>query len=144
MLETVVLKRIEKTHSTVLYGIIPQLLPDQGQVCGLESKFIKPLKNYSNCKITVKLQSFVSLLLLYFSLILLLILILLVRFFRTQFPHIPCEYLPYNYDALRDLITFAQFKKNVKNTQWVFFTFFKLYKQYQIAQNITTDFIRRK
>ena len=58
MLETVVLKRIEKTHSTVLYGIIPKLLPDQGQVCGLESKFIKPLKNYSNCTITVRLQSF--------------------------------------------------------------------------------------
>ena len=53
------------------------------------------------------------------------------------------------WDALRDLIPFAQFKKREKDT-WrsvtfsikshtpplVFFTFFKLYKWYQIAQSI--------
>ena len=51
--------------------------------------------------------------------------------------------------ALRDLLAFAQFKKHEKhpwrsvtftksNTPpWVFFMFFKLYKWYQIAQNIT-------
>ena len=59
-------------------------------------------------------------------------------------------------DILCDLISFVQFKKREKhpwrsvtfskvagyfiksNTpQWVFFTFFKLYKWYQIAQSIT-------
>ena len=58
-------------------------------------------------------------------------------------------------DALRDLVPFVQFKKNVKNTHgrvlilaklqaskintppWVLFTFFKLYKWYQIAQRTT-------
>ena len=57
-------------------------------------------------------------------------------------------------DVLRDLVPFVQFK-NVKNTHggvllwvklqattsntppWMFFTFFKLYKWYQIAQGIT-------
>ena len=49
-------------------------------------------------------------------------------------------------DALRDLVTFVQFKKFLacnfakSNTSpWVFFTFFKLYNWYQIAQNITYD-----
>ena len=50
--------------------------------------------------------------------------------------------------VLRDLVLFEQFN-NVKNTHagvlllgksdtppWVFFTFFKLYSWYQIAQNI--------
>ena len=46
-------------------------------------------------------------------------------------------------DALHDLVSFVQFKKREKHpcrrsdTPWVFFTFFKLYKWYQIAQNIT-------
>ena len=52
-------------------------------------------------------------------------------------------------DALRDLVSFVQFYKNVKNTHggvllfksnippWVLFTFFILYKWYQITQNIT-------
>ena len=49
-------------------------------------------------------------------------------------------------DALRNLVPFAQFKKRERhpwrsnftksNTPWVFFTFFKLYQWYQIAQNI--------
>ena len=48
-------------------------------------------------------------------------------------------------DKLRTLVIFAQFKKREKtpmeqcysNTpQWVFFTLFKLYKYYQIAQRI--------
>ena len=56
-------------------------------------------------------------------------------------------------DVLHDLLPFVQFKKR-KNTHggvlhlvklkgksntppWVFFTFFKLYKPYQIAQRIT-------
>ena len=56
-------------------------------------------------------------------------------------------------DVLRDLVPFVQFKKREKhpwrsvtfstksNTpSWVFFTFFKLYKWYQIAQNITSEF----
>ena len=56
-------------------------------------------------------------------------------------------------DALRDLVPFVQFKKREKhpwrsvtfstksNTPpWVFFTFFKLYKWYQIAQNIKSEF----
>ena len=53
-------------------------------------------------------------------------------------------------DVLRDLVPFAQFKKRGKlpwrsvtftKTNiplWVFFTFFKLYKWYQIAQNVTS------
>ena len=54
--------------------------------------------------------------------------------------------------ALRDLVSFAQFKKRekhpwtsvnfstkIKIPPWVFFTFFKLYKWYQIAQRITYD-----
>ena len=53
-------------------------------------------------------------------------------------------------DALHDLVSFVQFKKNMKNAYggvlllvksntplWAFFTFFKLYKWYQIAQSIT-------
>ena len=55
------------------------------------------------------------------------------------------------FDALRDSVPFVQFK-NVKNTlqlysheanttPWVFFTFFKLYKWYQIAQSVSS-FIR--
>ena len=52
-------------------------------------------------------------------------------------------------DALRDLVPFLQFKKREKqpwrsvnftkiNTApWVFFTFFKLYKWYQISQRTT-------
>ena len=47
-------------------------------------------------------------------------------------------------DALRDLVAFVQLKKrekhpwrSVKTPPWVFFTFFKLYKCYQIAQRIT-------
>ena len=61
------------------------------------------------------------------------------------------------YDALRDLIPFEQIKNREKrpwrsvtyskvagftksNTlPWVFFTFFKLYKWYQIAQSMTYD-----
>ena len=66
-------------------------------------------------------------------------------------------------DVLHDLVPFVQFKKREKhpwrsatfskvfrlkaftftknNTPpWVFFTFFKLYKWYQIAQNITSEF----
>ena len=51
------------------------------------------------------------------------------------------------YDALRDLVSFAQFKKREKHpwrsvtfskvAGWVFFKCFKLYKWYQIAQSIT-------
>ena len=51
------------------------------------------------------------------------------------------------WDALHDLVPFAQFKKREKaeacnftkgNTPpWVFFTFLKLYKWYEIAQSIT-------
>ena len=58
------------------------------------------------------------------------------------------------WDALRDLVPFLQFKKNVKNTHggellwvtkinaspWVFFTFFKLRKWYQIAESITNTY----
>ena len=52
-------------------------------------------------------------------------------------------------DTVRDMVPFVQFKKHEKhpwrsvnfckiNTPpWVFFTFFKLYKWYQIAQRIT-------
>ena len=56
-------------------------------------------------------------------------------------------------DALRDLVPFAQFQKREKHTwgsvtfsrnftksntpQWVFFTFSKLCKWYQIAQSIS-------
>ena len=53
-------------------------------------------------------------------------------------------------DALRDFVPFVQFKKRGKhpwrsvnfstksNTPlWVFFTFFKLHKWYQVAQRIT-------
>ena len=36
-------------------------------------------------------------------------------------------------DALRDLVPFVQLNALL----WVFFTFFKLHKWYQIAQNIT-------
>ena len=57
-------------------------------------------------------------------------------------------------DALRSLVPFVQFK-NVKNTHggvlllftkgstppWVFYTFFKLYKWYQIARNIPYKFM---
>ena len=48
--------------------------------------------------------------------------------------------------ALRDMVPFLQFKKR-KNTHgehppWVFSTFFKLYKWYQIAQNITYSLSR--
>ena len=51
------------------------------------------------------------------------------------------------FDALRDLVPFVQFKKREKHPwrsvtftksstpPWVFFTFLKLYKWYQIAQN---------
>ena len=48
--------------------------------------------------------------------------------------------------AVRDLVSIVQFKKRKKhqwrstksNTPpWVFFTFLKLYKWYQIAQNIS-------
>ena len=50
------------------------------------------------------------------------------------------------YYAMRDLIPFVQFKKrkkhpwrsvNFSKVAWVFFTFFKLYECYQIAQCIT-------
>ena len=54
-------------------------------------------------------------------------------------------------DALRDFVPFVQFKKhekhawrnvNFRNTlPWVFFTFFKLYKWYQIAQR--TNYVLR-
>ena len=62
-------------------------------------------------------------------------------------------------DALHDLVPFVQFK-NLKNTHagvlllvklqasksntppWVFFTFFKLYKWYQIAQRTTLMIIK--
>ena len=44
-------------------------------------------------------------------------------------------------DALHDLVPFVQFKKREKHPwrscsppPWVFFTFLKLYKRYQIAQ----------
>ena len=53
-------------------------------------------------------------------------------------------------DALRDLVPLVQLKKREKHPwrsvtfskvvftpQWMFFTFFKLYKWYQIAQRIT-------
>ena len=45
-------------------------------------------------------------------------------------------------DALRDLVLFVQFKKacnftKINTPPWVFFTFFKLYKWYQIEQRIT-------
>ena len=51
-------------------------------------------------------------------------------------------------DVLHDLVPFVQFKKREKPMEechfhlssippWVFFTFFKLYKWYQIKQNIT-------
>ena len=54
-------------------------------------------------------------------------------------------------DALRNLVPFVQFKKREKHPWrsvtfskvagniplWVFFKFLKLYKRYQIAQNIT-------
>ena len=49
--------------------------------------------------------------------------------------------------AVRDLVSIVQFKKRKKhqwrstksNTPpWVFFTFLKLYKWYQIAQNISS------
>ena len=45
-------------------------------------------------------------------------------------------------DVLRDLVPFVQFKKRCNFTKsnappWVFFTFFKLCKWYQIAQRIT-------
>ena len=56
-----------------------------------------------------------------------------------------------NFDPLHDLVFFLQFKKREKhpwgsvtfstksNTlPWVFFTFLKLYKWYQIVQRITT------
>ena len=50
-------------------------------------------------------------------------------------------------DALRDLVSFVQFKKLEKHPSrsvtfskvWVFSTFFELYKWYQIAQNITNN-----
>ena len=42
-------------------------------------------------------------------------------------------------DALCNLVQFAQFKKREKHP-WMFFTFFKLYKWYQIAQRITDFF----
>ena len=47
--------------------------------------------------------------------------------------------------ALRDLVSFVQFKKHPwftkRNTPpWMFFTFFKLCRLYQIAQNITNIF----
>ena len=54
-----------------------------------------------------------------------------------------------NCDALRDLVPFVQFKKREKHPwrnvnlstksnapPWMFFTFFKLYKWYQIVQRI--------
>ena len=57
-------------------------------------------------------------------------------------------------DGLHDLVPFVQFKKREKhpwrsvnfitkiNTPpWVFFTFFKLYKWYQIPQRIINKFI---
>ena len=40
-------------------------------------------------------------------------------------------------DALRDLVPFVQFKKLKSTPGGVFFTFFKLYKWYQIAQRTT-------
>ena len=49
-------------------------------------------------------------------------------------------------DTLRDLVVFVRLKKREnthgkvllsKTTQWVFSSFFKLYKWYQIAQSIT-------
>ena len=52
-------------------------------------------------------------------------------------------------DVLRNLVQFLRFKKREKHAwrsvtfgksntpSWMFFTFFKLYKWYQIAQNIT-------
>ena len=59
------------------------------------------------------------------------------------------------FGALRNLVAFVQFKKSMKNTNravllvvklqvkappWVIFTFFKLYKWYQIAQNVSHNF----
>ena len=58
------------------------------------------------------------------------------------------------WDALRDLVVFVQFKEREKHTwrsiticnytkintlPWVFFTFFKLYKCYQIDEPITSE-----
>ena len=44
-------------------------------------------------------------------------------------------------DALRDLVSFVQLKKTKINTPpWVFFTFLKLYKWYQIVQRTTFNF----
>ena len=57
-----------------------------------------------------------------------------------------CDVLLSICDALRDLVSFVQFKKSEKHPSnftknntllWVFFTFFKTYKWYQIAQRIT-------
>ena len=42
----------------------------------------------------------------------------------------------YNYDVLRDLVPFVQFKKRV-NSSMSLFTFFKMYKWHQIVQCIT-------
>ena len=67
----------------------------------------------------------------------------------------PCRCLVTVCDALCDLVPFVQFKKREKHSwrsltfskvrdftksntpAWVFFTFLKLYKWYQIAQRIT-------
>ena len=70
--------------------------------------------------------------------------------FYREYRHYRHEYC----DALRDLVPFVQFKerekspwrsvafsKVVNTPPWVFFTFFKLYKWYQIAQRITIIFI---
>ena len=58
---------------------------------------------------------------------------------RTFYPQ-PSEIC----DALRNLVAFVQFKKreqhpwrSVNTPPWVLFTFFKLYKWYQIAQRTT-------
>ena len=52
-------------------------------------------------------------------------------------------------DALRNLVSFVEKLKNMKNTHrgvftsntfsWVFFMFFKLYKWYQIALSVSNN-----
>ena len=65
------------------------------------------------------------------------------RDYRTWLLHTNC-------DALRDLVPFVQFKKREKHPwrsvtfskvagYWMLFTFFNLYKWYQIAQRITIN-----
>ena len=68
-----------------------------------------------------------------------------------------CISVPVKCDACAILVSFIQFKKREKqpwrivakpcnftksdNCTWVFFTFFKLYKWYQIAQNISNELV---